>query len=178
MGHHSIQKHIVGMGSTASVNVCKECQLACHWGPHKSSMLFVLPCAQTDQLLQERCSSTPEAGTFCCAVLCCVPRLQAKPAVNLDGPRAAALMARIQDAGTEVVNAKAGAGSATLSMAWAAARFTGKRGHVACGWSSPLPCSTPGSYRLPATVVLDLPATAAHSNCSCARLPVLCSLCA
>jgi hypothetical protein len=36
-------------------------------------------------------------------------------------------MARIQDAGTEVVNAKAGAGSATLSMAWAAARFAGER---------------------------------------------------
>lgn len=31
---------------------------------------------------------------------------------------------RIQDAGTEVVEAKAGAGSATLSMAHAAARFT------------------------------------------------------
>ncbi|KXZ53861.1 hypothetical protein GPECTOR_6g779 [Gonium pectorale] len=34
-----------------------------------------------------------------------------------------ALMARIQDAGTEVVQAKAGTGSATLSMAYAAARF-------------------------------------------------------
>ena len=31
---------------------------------------------------------------------------------------------RIQDAGTEVVQAKAGAGSATLSMAHAAARFS------------------------------------------------------
>ena len=30
---------------------------------------------------------------------------------------------RIQNAGTEVVNAKAGAGSATLSMAYAGARF-------------------------------------------------------
>ncbi len=35
-----------------------------------------------------------------------------------------ALTERIQDAGTEVVKAKAGAGSATLSMAYAAARFT------------------------------------------------------
>lgn len=33
------------------------------------------------------------------------------------------LTKRIQDAGTEVVEAKAGAGSATLSMAYAAARF-------------------------------------------------------
>merc|ERR1712029_790272 len=35
-----------------------------------------------------------------------------------------ALTVRIQDAGTEVVKAKDGAGSATLSMAYAAARFT------------------------------------------------------
>ncbi|MBT8434622.1 MAG: malate dehydrogenase, partial [Gammaproteobacteria bacterium] len=35
-----------------------------------------------------------------------------------------ALTPRIQEAGTEVVEAKAGAGSATLSMAQAAARFT------------------------------------------------------
>jgi len=33
------------------------------------------------------------------------------------------LTKRIQDAGTEVVDAKAGAGSATLSMAYAASRF-------------------------------------------------------
>lgn len=48
---------------------------------------------------------------------------QAKPALVLDAARAKALMARIQDAGTEVVQAKAGTGSATLSMAYAAARF-------------------------------------------------------
>eukprot|EP00775_Hariotina_reticulata_P009001 gene9001-9174_t len=48
---------------------------------------------------------------------------QAKPALSLEAAKAQALMVRIQDAGTEVVNAKAGAGSATLSMAWAAARF-------------------------------------------------------
>lgn len=51
-------------------------------------------------------------------------------------------MACIQDAGTEVVNAKAGAGSATLSMAWAAARFAeaclramaGEGGVVECAY--------------------------------------------
>lgn len=48
----------------------------------------------------------------------------------------AELTPRIQNAGTDVVNAKAGAGSATLSMAMAAARFTqalvrGLRGEVA-----------------------------------------------
>ena len=54
----------------------------------------------------------------------------------------AALTRRIQDAGTEVVEAKAGAGSATLSMAWAAARFAdaclramaGEPGVVECSY--------------------------------------------
>ncbi|KFM26655.1 Malate dehydrogenase, mitochondrial [Auxenochlorella protothecoides] len=41
----------------------------------------------------------------------------------LSQAEAAALTQRIQNAGTEVVEAKAGAGSATLSMAYAAARF-------------------------------------------------------
>jgi malate dehydrogenase len=53
-----------------------------------------------------------------------------------------ALTERIQNAGTEVVEAKAGAGSATLSMAYAAARFTdallqamdGKEGVVECAY--------------------------------------------
>ena len=53
-----------------------------------------------------------------------------------------ALTARIQDAGTEVVAAKAGAGSATLSMAYAAAQFAsavlaaagGEVGVVACAY--------------------------------------------
>ena len=52
------------------------------------------------------------------------------------------LTERIQDAGTEVVKAKAGAGSATLSMAYAAARFTdslikgmyGQEGVVECSF--------------------------------------------
>ena len=53
-----------------------------------------------------------------------------------------AMTERIQDAGTEVVKAKAGAGSATLSMAYAAARFTdslikaiqGQEGVVECAY--------------------------------------------
>mmetsp|Transcript_28257 Transcript_28257/g.83647 ORF Transcript_28257/g.83647 Transcript_28257/m.83647 type:complete len:337 (-) Transcript_28257:2408-3418(-) len=48
---------------------------------------------------------------------------QITPPIQLEPARAKALMARIQDAGTEVVQAKAGTGSATLSMAYAAARF-------------------------------------------------------
>merc|ERR1712110_473757 len=49
---------------------------------------------------------------------------QCTPAVEFPPDELKALTERIQDAGTEVVKAKAGAGSATLSMAYAAARFT------------------------------------------------------
>jgi malate dehydrogenase len=48
---------------------------------------------------------------------------QAKPSVKFSDEEIKALTERIQDAGTEVVKAKAGAGSATLSMAHAGARF-------------------------------------------------------
>lgn len=46
-----------------------------------------------------------------------------KPAVNFPDNQVKQLSERIQEAGTEVVKAKAGAGSATLSMAYAGARF-------------------------------------------------------
>eukprot|EP00898_Chlorokybus_atmophyticus_P000879 jgi/Chlat1/1792/Chrsp134S02108 len=49
---------------------------------------------------------------------------QAQPKVSFSDSEIAALTERIQNAGTEVVEAKAGTGSATLSMAYAAARFT------------------------------------------------------
>lgn len=49
--------------------------------------------------------------------------LQASPKLVLDDEKTKALTERIQNAGTEVVDAKAGAGSATLSMAYAAAEF-------------------------------------------------------
>nr|QKY65061.1 plastidic NAD-dependent malate dehydrogenase transcript variant 1 [Passiflora auriculata] len=48
---------------------------------------------------------------------------KAKPSVSLTDEEVHELTVRIQNAGTEVVEAKAGAGSATLSMAYAAARF-------------------------------------------------------
>jgi len=48
---------------------------------------------------------------------------QVSPPVTFTDEQVAALTSRIQDAGTEVVKAKAGKGSATLSMAFAAARF-------------------------------------------------------
>lgn len=49
---------------------------------------------------------------------------QATPPVSYDQQKIQQLTKRIQEAGTEVVNAKAGTGSATLSMAYAGARFT------------------------------------------------------
>lgn len=48
---------------------------------------------------------------------------QAKPSVTFPDDKLKALTERIQEAGTEVVKAKAGTGSATLSMAYAGARF-------------------------------------------------------
>jgi len=67
---------------------------------------------------------------------------QCAPAVEFPADELKALTERIQDAGTEVVKAKAGAGSATLSMAYAAARFTdslikgmsGQEGVVECAY--------------------------------------------
>ena len=53
-----------------------------------------------------------------------LPLLSSVPGVELAQSDIEALTPRIQEAGTEVVEAKAGAGSATLSMAQAAARFT------------------------------------------------------
>ena len=48
---------------------------------------------------------------------------QSKPSISFPQDKIKALTERIQEAGTEVVKAKAGAGSATLSMAYAGARF-------------------------------------------------------
>ncbi|MCH1933220.1 malate dehydrogenase, partial [Shewanella sp. A25] len=48
---------------------------------------------------------------------------QATPKANLDDDVIKALTKRTQDGGTEVVEAKAGKGSATLSMAYAGALF-------------------------------------------------------
>lgn len=67
---------------------------------------------------------------------------QATPAVEFPPDQLKALTERIQDAGTEVVKAKAGAGSATLSMAFAGARFAvsviralnGEEGIIECAF--------------------------------------------
>ncbi|KAL8944391.1 MAG: hypothetical protein Q9216_000442 [Gyalolechia sp. 2 TL-2023] len=49
---------------------------------------------------------------------------QAKPAVNIPADKLGTLVKRVQFGGDEVVQAKGGAGSATLSMAYAGFRFT------------------------------------------------------
>lgn len=67
---------------------------------------------------------------------------QTSPPVTFSQQELDSLTNRIQNAGTEVVEAKAGAGSATLSMAHAGARFafsvlealSGKEGVVECGY--------------------------------------------
>lgn len=67
---------------------------------------------------------------------------QVSPSVQFSKEELEALTKRIQNAGTEVVEAKAGAGSATLSMAFAGARFafamleaqSGKQGVVECAY--------------------------------------------
>ena len=67
---------------------------------------------------------------------------QAEPAVSFNPEELEKLTVRIQNAGTEVVEAKAGTGSATLSMAYAAARFAesclrglaGEPGVVECAY--------------------------------------------
>lgn len=67
---------------------------------------------------------------------------QVSPPVSFNQQELESLSTRIQNAGTEVVEAKAGAGSATLSMAHAGARFSsavlealnGKDGVIECGY--------------------------------------------
>jgi len=72
-----------------------------------------------------------------------VPLLsQVTPAVKFSKEELDQLTKRIQNAGTEVVEAKAGTGSATLSMAYSGARFTfslleamgGKSGVIECAY--------------------------------------------
>ncbi|XP_033333228.1 malate dehydrogenase 2 [Megalopta genalis] len=67
---------------------------------------------------------------------------QCKPSVSFPEDQLKALTLRIQEAGTEVVKAKAGTGSATLSMAYAGARFglslvralNGEQGIIECSY--------------------------------------------
>ena len=75
----------------------------------------LLPPANPHILSPPACPHTPSPPAL--------PTLQATPKVEFSAEEADAMTVRIQNAGTEVVEAKAGAGSATLSMAYAAARM-------------------------------------------------------
>lgn len=66
---------------------------------------------------------------------------QCTPKIELAEDKLKAMTERIQDAGTEVVKAKAGAGSATLSMAYAAARFTDSLIKATQGQSGVVECT-------------------------------------
>lgn len=66
---------------------------------------------------------------------------QASPPVKFTQDQIVRLTKRIQDAGTEVVNAKAGAGSATLSMAYAGARFANSLLHALNGEQGIIECA-------------------------------------
>uniref|UniRef100_A0A1B6JRY2 Malate dehydrogenase n=2 Tax=Homalodisca TaxID=139475 RepID=A0A1B6JRY2_9HEMI len=66
---------------------------------------------------------------------------QATPSVSFPKDQLEALTVRIQEAGTEVVKAKAGAGSATLSMAYAGARFAFALCRAINGESNVVECS-------------------------------------
>jgi len=66
---------------------------------------------------------------------------QCTPPVSFPMEERERLTKRIQDAGTEVVQAKAGTGSATLSMAYAAARFTNSMLEALAGESGIVECA-------------------------------------
>lgn len=91
--------------------------------------------------LQVAETSVPVIGGH--AGITIIPLLsQVTPKVSFTDEVRESLTVRIQNAGTEVVDAKAGAGSATLSMAYAAARFcfslleamSGREGVVECAY--------------------------------------------
>lgn len=75
---------------------------------------------------------------------------QTSPKVSFSDDEVEKLTDRIQNAGTEVVNAKAGSGSATLSMAYAGTKFVtsvldalnGKQGMVECAFVQSDVCNT------------------------------------
>lgn len=66
---------------------------------------------------------------------------QCKPKVKLSDSEICALTKRIQNAGTEVVNLKAGAGSATLAMAFAGSRMVDAIMRAIKGQSNVVECS-------------------------------------
>lgn len=82
---------------------------------------------------------------------------QCKPSVKFDQSVLEKLTVRIQEAGTEVVNAKAGLGSATLSMAFAGARFANSVLHALNGKANIVECAYIKSSVVPGVEYFSTP---------------------
>lgn len=117
------------------------------YNPHKLFGVTTLDVVRAETFIAEILNADPREVTVPVigghAGATILPLLsQATPKLELPPVRAKQLTERIQNAGTEVVTAKAGTGSATLSMAWAAARFAdsclramhGENGIIECSY--------------------------------------------
>ncbi|KRX27083.1 Heat shock 70 kDa protein, partial [Trichinella nelsoni] len=82
---------------------------------------------------------------------------QCKPSVIFDEEEAKQLTVRIQEAGTEVVKAKEGTGSATLSMAYAGMLFTHSLLDAMCGKSGIIECTFVQSDIIPGIPYFSTP---------------------
>lgn len=98
------------------------------YDPRKLFGVTTLDVVRSNTFIAEL-KGTPVSETQCPVIgghagITILPLLsQVEPSCQFSDEERAALTVRIQNAGTEVVEAKAGGGSATLSMAYAGARF-------------------------------------------------------
>merc|ERR1711963_333795 len=114
---------IVATICQAAAKVCPNAMIAIISNPVNSTVPIACEIYQKAGALDPTKVNCPVVGGH--AGVTIMPLIsQCTPAVEFPAEQLKALTERIQDAGTEVVKAKDGAGSATLSMAYAAARFT------------------------------------------------------
>merc|ERR1712096_183193 len=96
--------------------------------PRKILGVTTLDCVRANKFVAEKCGvdpaqvDIPVVGGHAGATIMPVFS-QDRYGATIQGAELEALDKRVQDAGTEVVNAKNGKGSATLSMAYAGARL-------------------------------------------------------
>eukprot|EP00759_Apiculatamorpha_spiralis_P005432 PhF_6_TR13271/c0_g1_i1/m.21035/K00024/mdh; malate dehydrogenase len=103
-----------------------------------------------------------------------IPLFSQLPGTPIPAQEAAKMFVRVQDAGTEVVNAKAGAGSATLSMAAAGARFALNLVSALRGDSNPIVYTyvdTDGAYGTNLASYFAVPVALGKQGVA-ARLPI------
>merc|ERR1711942_466386 len=132
---------IVATICQAAAKVCPKAMIAIISNPVNSTVPIACEIFKKAGTLDPKKVNCPVVGGH--AGVTIMPLIsQCTPAVEFPADQLKALTERIQDAGTEVVKAKDGAGSATLSMAYAAARFTdsllkgmsGQEGVVECSY--------------------------------------------